>query len=142
MIKIIRRHVILFLIVLLLLGALFGIFIYRWYSLQTVNVPIEAEITSNMIGFNTGTDRLYFGSVAPGGSGERLTHVVCATRCRVVVSVDGVVAPWIVVSQNKFVLDEGVRGDVLFRMYVPESAALGNVSGTAIIRYYRALPWE
>jgi hypothetical protein len=120
-----------------------GLGFWGWYVVDVDRVPIEvAVINDSLIGFNAGTDKLYFGSIAPAGGGERKTHIVNAVDAKVSIAVEGPLAEWITVSENNFYLPAGVKKDIMFRMTAPSDAIIGNYTSDAVIRIYRAMPWE
>ena len=130
-------------LIILIMPTLIGILFWRWYAVDVKAVPIEVTLTNTtLIGFNAGTDKLYFGTVGPGGVSERKTTAVTSYNAIVVVSVEGQVAPWVSVSENHIKLSPNERHDITFRLTAPATAVPGNYTGTAIVHYYRALPWQ
>jgi hypothetical protein len=123
------------------LGA--GIVFYDWYTISDRVVEVQVRFTNGSdIGFNTGTDRLYFGTVAPEGFSERKTTLVSAKESIAVVRLQGDTAQWITVSENRLHLEPNIPHDLHFKLTAPSDAVPGEYTGTVIITYHRRMFWE
>jgi hypothetical protein len=115
----------------------------RWYVVDVKSIPIEVTVTNtSLLGFNTGTDKLYFGTTNPGGISDRTAAIVTSYESIVTVSVAGQVDGWVSVSENNIRMIPNEPRDIRVRLRVPENATPGNYTGAAIITYKRALPWQ
>jgi hypothetical protein len=128
-------------IILSIIASFFiGLMFWSWYIPEQRAAPMQLEISdTHLIGFNTDKDKLYFGTVAPEGYAERQTTVVSAQKRMVVIKIEGDIAPFVAVSENKIILEPGVPKDIFFRATVPPGATAGNYTGTAYISYHRVL---
>jgi len=137
------KHLIILVLLPLAISFIVGLLFWNWYVLDERIVDIDVSVTNeSLLGFNTGTDKLYFGTLARTGSSERKATAITAFDARVAIEVRGKVAQWISVSQNNFLVEPNVPQDIIFRINIPEDAMPGNYTGKATIRYYRIMPWE
>jgi hypothetical protein len=131
---------ILLVILILLVCALTGVAWWRWNVAEIQEVPFSVQVKDGMLGFNAGTDQLYFGSMPPGGFGERKINLQTLEQRTVVIKVHGEQASWIRVSENGFSIN-GTR-EVIFRCNVPSDAAPGNYSGTVRVEFRRTATFK
>lgn len=94
-------------------------------------VPVQLNV-NDVLGFNVGTDELYFGSVQPGGFGHRMIHIKNDRFlfARANIKVYGNSAPWIYVSDNNFYLWKDQVKDVEVKVLVPEDVMYGDYNAT------------
>ncbi len=127
------------LILLLLVAAAISVgmtsYFYALCVVQEVLVVEAHAEVGDYVGFNLDTDKLYFGTVFPGGTSERAIFVSHYKKepAFVTVSVKGPMADWIEANPNKFLIYNGTR-EVMFRVTPPKDAEFGNHTST--IRFF------
>jgi len=137
------RTLAILLLAIIVLSFFVGIAFWKWYVFNVKEVPIEVSVTdSALLGFNAGTDKLYFGTLASEGYGDRKTLVVSAYDSTVVFKMRGTAGDWVTVSDNYVHLLPNGHRDVIFRLTIPAGTPPGNYTGTAIIEYHRRMFWE
>jgi hypothetical protein len=110
-------------------------YFYTHYIIQEI-LTVEAHVEVNdYVGFNLDTDKLYFGTVFPGGASERAIYVSYYKKepAYVTVSVTGPIADWIEPKPDRFLIYNETR-EVMFRITPPKDAVLGNHTST--IRFF------
>ena len=94
--------------------------------------PIFVKVVQGRtIGFNLETERVNFGKLRPGDTGER-TIIINNNRSqqhRIKIGVSGEVDGWIFPSQSNFIMEPHTEQEVYLRMRVP-SVEPGNYTGT------------
>ena len=124
----------------LVLSFFVGLAFWMWYTPEQKVIPIQLEVKQDReLGFNTGKDMLYFGTISPEGYSERKTTIVSAQARDAVIRIEGPVASWISVSSNDILLAPGEPHDIIFRATAPYDAKPGNYTGMAVISYHRVL---
>jgi hypothetical protein len=123
----------LFLIMLcvVVITAVSFILFYSYYMVLQVR-EIKMQLTiGDHIGFNVDTDALYFGTIPPGGIGNREIHIKNEnyTQVKVNIKIFGPARKWIQVTNNNFILKKGESKDITFYSYVPKNIAYGIYNG-------------
>lgn len=134
-----------FWLVVLVLGVTFlgGWLFWNWYIIGTQQVPIVVAVThDNVLGFNAATDKLYFGTIAPGGHAERWTHLDTSVDAVAVIRMEGDVADWMSVTRNNVRVAANQREDIIIRVTAPDDTPVGNYTGAAVITFHKPMPWE
>ncbi|MFH1285999.1 MAG: hypothetical protein ABIH99_05455 [Candidatus Micrarchaeota archaeon] len=132
----IKSVVLLILFAVFLFSAIY-IFLPKERILETKSFSAYLEVSS-VVGFNIGTDALYFGRTLPGGSSTRKIAVQNPLNTSVYVRLtsDGELANWITFSENEFELQANALRNVSITATAPQNAELGNYSGTVTIYIY------
>ncbi|MFO7710359.1 MAG: hypothetical protein R6V53_01190 [Candidatus Woesearchaeota archaeon] len=122
--------------ILVILATYFGYTHFYQADVQTLDIHVQV---SDYLGMHTGTDALWFGTVSPGSSGKRYLNLTNPKPYPVVVdfSVDGLVAGWMRVSENEFVLEPEEAKKVSVFVKVPETASYGNYTGKLHVTFRR-----
>jgi uncharacterized membrane protein len=105
-------------------------------EVKTLDVQLEV---ANRLGFNVDTDKIYFGAIPPGNSGERRAIIENKEYERSVVrlKVYGELKKWITVSENNFALKKGESKTVKVKVAIPEGAELKDYESEIIILFAR-----
>ena len=115
-----------------------GLFYYNKYVLidiKTLNMSFEI---ADKIGFNVGSDALYFGKTMPGGSSKRNVNLENNFDFPVLVSIKtyGSITGMVTVSDNDFILRPGEKKGIIY--YVNGgSSPEGNYTGTTRVVFKR-----
>lgn len=100
-------------------------------------IPIQLTV-SEVVGFNVGTDKLYFGSIPPHSFGDRMIHIregrFLFGRVNLKVFCD--VSDWFYVSDNNFYLLRNHVKDVNVRVMVPSNAPPGDYNCTLRVYFF------
>ena len=123
-------------VIIVALALLFSALVFFSSSfLSYEQIPVQFTVSDD-VGFNVGTDILYFGSAPPGSSVHRVIHVKNDRFAfeRVNIKVFGDVAPWTYVTDNNFYLKKNDIEDVKISIRIPGDASLKDYNGT--IRVY------
>ena len=96
-------------------------------------------VQKEVMGLNTDTDALRFGSLRSGGGSNRFVEISSEKPSWVTVQLKGDLAQWVWVSNESFFLDKGEVDKVRFKLDVPGSAESGNYTGTAVFIFKE--PW-
>jgi hypothetical protein len=113
-----------------------GLLIY-WYSylyeecssLSMVPASLKVEEGSRkVVGFNTETDSLKFGTVSAGSSVQRSVKVQYSKEAKVKIFSRGNLSSWLAASPSGFSLSAGETEEVFFKVDVPADAAPGDYS--------------
>jgi hypothetical protein len=119
----------------LLISASLTLFIYSHFIIKDV-LFVEAHVeVGDYVGFNLDTDKLYFGTVFPGGKAERgiiIQHYKTGPSI-VTIRVEGDASRWITPKYPAFVLFNETK-EVVFTVHPPSDAAYGNY--TATIKFF------
>ena len=103
---------------------------------EELNVYVTVE---NIVGFNADTDALYFGTMPPGGIGNRdifLFNDDC-DKCRVSLKGDGEIANWLSISDNNFVMFKGDNKTINVKVYIPSDAEYDNYTAKLKIYFWK-----
>lgn len=108
------------------------------WLLEPVRVEsLEAHVhVDDYVGFNLDTDKLYFGTVSPGGTGQRSMSLQSNEDFFVKVSVDGPLDGWLSPDEWSFMLTPPGR-EVQFTIIVPENTSVGNYTSTIDFIFYK-----
>lgn len=122
-----RRFVIILALALLFSALIF--FLSSFFSYE--RIPVQLTVSDD-VGFNVGTDALYFGSAPPGSSVDRVIHIKNDPFFfgRVNIKVFGEVSPWTYVTDNNFYLANNEIEDVTISITIPEDTSRKDYNGT------------
>ena len=97
---------------------------------------IEAQayltVTQSGVGINLDTDAIWFGSIPLGGSAKRPINISSSKNSRVIIRAEGVLADWMIVSENKFRIVSNEKKEVDIFVSVPTDAPLGFYNGKLV----------
>ncbi len=93
----------------------------------------------DIMGLNTDTEALRFGTLRPGVGSSRFVEVSSKKSSWVTVQLKGSLAPWVWISNESFLLNKGNMDKIQFKLDVPNSAENGNYTGTAVFIFRE--PW-
>ncbi len=133
-----RSSLALILLSVLLLGIGLTLFAYYgFYLLEYREMAVDFRVQHGIIGLDADTDALHFGTIAPGGSSERLMTVTPAHDARLVIVFAGDAAPYLSVDKDdvRVVADEPIA--LNFTVTLPGNMSDGNYTGTAKLYFYR-----
>ena len=84
---------------------------------------LEMEVyVDRIVGVNVDTDKIYFGTVAPGGSSTRaVTMTAGPYRSLVTIQYTGDISEWVSVSDNNFVVEANQSMRVDVQVKIPEN---------------------
>jgi uncharacterized membrane protein len=115
-----------------ILAVLFtAMFFFSYSPVEVKEMGMHLKV-ANYTGFNLDTDALYFGAIAPGGSGERdliISNEHTSDRS-VKVYLLGELSAWVRPSESAFILSGGENKSVKFHVDIPEGAEYGEYEGT------------
>ncbi len=99
-------------------------------------LPMHITVGDRM-GFNTGTEALYFGTVIPPGSSTRYINVSHDERfpMKLKITTSGEMSEWMHVSENNFVVNPGQTKTIKVMAQIPKDVPLGNYTGTLYIDF-------
>lgn len=137
--------------IILISSFLIGYFIIKQFTIpiSTNIVEVEVEVKEGSIGFNTDTDKLYFGKIEPGASSHR--ELTISNRYKFKTKIiyyylsnnESNINNWIFTNPLNGVTikpEENVTFKIM--LSVPEKISEGNYSGEILFSTYRAKPWE
>jgi hypothetical protein len=103
-----------------------------------INMDLTAE-DSNIIGINSDTDALHFGTVPRKGNSIKKIDIINNKNYPLFVNiiVEGNFRDWINISKNNFILEPKQSERIDFTAKIPEDAAYGTYNGTAYISLRR-----
>lgn len=120
-------------IVILLLASLiillFAVLLARQPQ-HVTSMPITISVGDH-VGFDVNTTALHFGTLPPGGVGERAVTVTPEDDSLITFSVDGI--GMVFPTENNIVAKEGMTRTVTFKAVVPENQPYGTYTGTLLI---------
>lgn len=105
------------------------------------SLPMFVETTNKLLlGINTRTDGLYFGTIPSGDGGKRFITLTNSHKMPVEVQIStiGHMSKWVTVSRNFFVLQPGESETISAMILVENDVPPGNYTGEMLIRYKRA----
>ena len=112
--------------------------IYNWVDQCDSVYTIPAELTIKniagvkLLGLNTDTDALKFGTVSSGIWPKRKINFQHAKKAEVEVRMNGDLAPWTEIEPLNFTIIPNVTQEVSFTVGVPAIAKDGNYTGQAV----------
>ncbi|MBU4501667.1 MAG: hypothetical protein KKA79_03685 [Nanoarchaeota archaeon] len=120
--------------VTLLVVSLTGIMVIQ--GIKTLDIQLTV---ANKIGFNIDTDKIYFGSIPPGNSGQKrvILENMGYKKSVVRLKVRGQLKEWITVSDNNFILKKGESKLIEIKAVIPEDAELKDYEDKLVIIYTR-----
>ncbi len=115
--------------------------VYMLYKspIEVIDYDMHIEVGDN-VGFNLDTDKIYFGTVYPGGGAERnitLTNIHDITLTTQI-TLSGDLKEWVVLSDNNFLLDPSKSKDITVYVTTPENTTYGNYTGKMKVRLLRS----
>jgi len=127
--------------VILFFIAIIAVFLaYIFYiNIDTDTIDMQFEV-ADKIGFNVGTDAIYFGKTYPNGMAKRTVTIDNNYNfpIHVLIKTDGDISPMVTVSDNDFIVEPYDKKDIIF--YADSDGfPLGNYTGKATVTYKRAL---
>lgn len=128
-----KKYIIILLILILSIP-----FITSYLMVGAKEIPATVTIGSEL-GFNVDTDKLYFGTIVPGGFAERsldLDSIECK-KCLAVISKKGELAKWLSLSANRFIIKKGERKSIDVKLNVPTETNEGVYNGTLRVVFWK-----
>ena len=120
-------------------------FAYLYYNLnlgfsEIKTLPMSLKV-SDVIGFNVGTDAIYFGKTKPGGTSKREVNIENNYDFPVSVSIKirGDIEEYVSVSENNFKLAEGEKKQISFYAQTQKDTPEGNYTGETDVVFKRVL---
>lgn len=102
---------------------------------EDIDLTMQLQV-SDYVGFNIDTDAIYFGTVTPGGSSERIVTInnteQYSTRVRILTGGD--LAQWVSASENNFRINPLEERNITLKVKVPANTSYGNYTGIVKIR--------
>ena len=131
-----KRYLLVLLLALILLIPFLTFFMIVGVREIDTTVAVGGEL-----GFNVDTDKLYFGTLLPGGHAERSLDIdsLACKKCLVVINKNGELADWLDLSADKFVIKQWERKSVNVVLSVPEDASEGTYNGTLKIIFWKTI---
>ncbi len=124
--------------VLLLIGAgATVLFYYSIYFYRLEVVDTNVKVHHGVAGLNVDTDKLWMGTLSPGGRSVREVIVRVDRPSRVTVRFTGPAAPYFFATPNTFELDPGENVTVTLTAAIPPGTPEGSYDGEAHFAYYR-----
>jgi len=111
-------------------------FIMLVQEFRTLDIRLTV---GNHIGFNTDTDKLYFGTLPRGNTASRNIVIENKEYEKSVVrlKVYGEIKGWVAVSENNFILKQGESKKVVIEAIAPEDAELKSYDSRLIVVFTR-----
>lgn len=105
-------------------------------EIKTLEIQLKV---ANHLGFNTDTDKIYFGTIPPGNVGSREVIVENNEYKKSIVrlKIRGELERWVAVSENNFILEQGGSKIVKVTASVPKDAELKDYEGKLVITFTR-----
>ena len=102
-------------------------------KIDSVNASITIKKSIQpIVGLNTDTDSLKFGTVSPKAVVERTMTVQYSNQAEALVMMEGDFAAWTEIDPSQFSLQPAEKKKVLFKVSVPEEVMEGNFTGKAV----------
>ncbi len=135
-----KKNMVLLLIAVLCIGIIGSVLIYT-YSFVERKFEIDMHATvDKVIGFNVGTDKVWFGSVPPGQRSDRAVIIKGNPDhpVKVVFKVSGPISKYVTVQDNGFILQPGQNRNITLQFTAPENYTLGeNITGKLYTTIYK-----
>lgn len=134
------KRIFLLLVCVGLISVLFTAFAYQSYFVKAVKTtPIRVSVTVSTVGFDVTTERMDFGQVPRGGSGEREVSIGNndLEPVRIQIKVKGDLADWLGVSDNLFILEPDESRQITTTLNVPNNVELAQYTGELFVYYLR-----
>ena len=126
--------------IIIVAATLFLIALFLFYQAATPfhTVTLETDVkVAQGVGINLDTDKLYFGAMMPGASGERSITLSSDKDAYVVIVKQGIMADWLYPEENGFLLRGGTNRSVGFVINPPSGTPYGNYTSTVTFRFYK-----
>ncbi|MDD5416594.1 MAG: hypothetical protein PHU12_01310 [Candidatus Aenigmarchaeota archaeon] len=103
--------------------------------LEDINLNMHIQV-NNYTGFNVDTDAIYFGTMPPGGSGQRDITIknIENHSIKVTILTGGNISEWVSTIDNRFILEPNEERNTTLTVKIPKDAEYGNYTGIAKIR--------
>jgi len=110
---------------------IFGYLLFNYISIfKTVELEMHLQV-NNYTGFNIDTDKIYFGTIPPNGSGKRNISIENSENfpLKALILTGGELAHWVSTTENNFIVKPGQTKEITLVVKVPENAKYGNYTG-------------
>lgn len=135
-----KRKNLIFLLVLVVIATAAAVAIFYSFfvikEIKTIEMHVKVD---DYVGFNLDTDKLYFGTVMPGGSAKRSIKISnhYGYEIKVKIYTGGIISNWVYLNNTKFILQPNETIDVPFTVNVPKDTPYGNYTGKIKIVFTR-----
>ena len=112
-------------------------FIFPPYETRELGMYLRV---SDYIGFNVSTAAITFGTIPPGGAGERnivVDNFASGPR-QVIIRAEGELAKWVFMGEKRFLIQGNESKTISIFVHVPADAEFGNYMGTLKILFFPA----
>jgi hypothetical protein len=119
-----------------------GLYLYNIYSIKEVKVlKMHLEINNSKLGFNAGTDALYFGKTYAGSTVKRIINITNEYDFPISVSikVTGNISEFITISQNDFIVQPGEMKVITYYATTNIDTLEGSYEGETRALFTRAM---
>ncbi len=130
--KILLLSLLIILLFILSLASFFLLKILTPFNHYTFQSHVKV---ADYVGINLDNDKLYFGSVFPGGHARRSIVVSSPVNAFVTVSKAGDSAGWII-SKPYFFINASDNVTIDFVVFVPSNASFGNYTSNITLKFY------
>ena len=135
----IRKLAIFFIVVLFALAIIVFGLKYMDATKDYTVIPYDLQIkVGGYAGFNTARDKIYFGTVPPGSTGQRnftLNHTY-SVPVKVNFTVEGDLAGWITISEVNFLLEPAKKKEIEIKATPPMNQPYGTYTGKLYANFY------
>ena len=138
--KLIKLIIILLIVSFVILGSTSFIY-YHLHKPEVIIVSMDLTVEdSDVIGFNSDTDALHFGTMPPGSRGNRIINISNNQDYPIIIQIafEGDLAPLVIATPNPLIIQPDKTSSVLFEVTVPVGAKERTYNGTAYIIQRRA----
>ena len=106
-------------------------------SHETEELEMRLQV-SDYVGFDVETSAIVFGTVPPGGMGQRdiIINNLADEPRNILIRAEGGLSEWVSVSENMFLVLANEEKPVSVHVQVPEDAEFGNYTGTMKIHFF------
>ncbi|MEM1577642.1 MAG: hypothetical protein QXM27_01350 [Candidatus Pacearchaeota archaeon] len=122
-------------LLIIILTELIWIYIKFLHNTTAIRIYDIKLKVGDYIGFNIENESINFGTIMPGGRGERYIEVTSNKDVKVEIYLKGDIAKWIIVDKNDFILKKNTKENITFSVVIPKDAKIGNYTGKAIILF-------
>ena len=115
---------------------------HAWDEEVPLAVHLNVSDNARTVGFNVGTDALWFGRIPPGAGGSRQMMVAnhFAYPREVEIRTEGNVSQWVTVTPSAFPLDSNEGAYVEVSVDVPRNATPAEYDGMLTVLFRRRFP--
>ena len=126
--------------VVLVFSLCFATFLISHYWLEHKELAMSVDLhltVGNVLGLNTDTDAIWFGTVSRGNTGMKHINIAAGKTGVYVIKIQGEpLDDWISVSKNNILLETGENKSISISVTVPMNAEFGDYNGTLEV-YFR-----